>query len=194
MNVQTVKKDEVKSKIQEALKKTGLKIPAEGLSLIENAVAKVIDGKMSPKEAMGINDDIMEKMYQGAYNLMQNGKYQEALNVLNVMRFMDATDSRYTFSIAVCYYGLKDYLDAAANYLIFRQMDPLNPIGSYRLYDCYVKANHPTSALFYLQEALILANMNSKYASIKEKIRLETEQYIESMKKYYQEKYGSAKE
>lgn len=194
MAAQTLLRNEVKAKVQEAIVKLGLKIPPETIPLLEEVVAKTLSGKVSPQEAMGITDDVMELMYQAAYNMLQNGKYKDALNILNVLRTLDVAESRYTFAIAVCYYGMKEYLDAAANYLIFRQIQPLNPIGSYRLYECYVKANYPSSALFYLQEALILASMDTKYAVIKEKIRLEAEQYNVFLKKYYQEKYGSAKD
>lgn len=182
---------QVKKQVQEVISKMGDQIPAKAIPLIEEAVAKIVAGNELPSDALGMTPEVMEVIYQQGYNFFQNGKYQDALVIFNVLRYLDITDSRYTFAIAACYHYMKEYMDAAANYMIYHQMDPFNPETSFHLYDCFKKANYPSSALFYIQEALVLAGREPKYAPLKEKIQLESEHFNEVLKKHYQEKYGS---
>ena len=140
----------------------------------------------------GAPAEVMEVIYQQGYLLFQNGKYKDALIIFDVLRTLDVADSRYSFAIAACYHYMKDYLDAAANYLIYKDMNPLDAVPSFHLYDCFARANIPLSALVYIQEALVLAGYDPKYAALKEKIKLESDHYNEFLKKYYAEKYGPA--
>ena len=189
---QTQDTDQTKRQVHEAIEKLGEEIPPEAMSLIEKAALQVALGLAEPKDALGLTPDMMEAIYQQGYNFFQTGKYRDALTIFNALRYLDILDGRYTFAIAACYHHLKDYTNAAANYLIYRQMDPLNPEASFHLYDCFFKTQNPTASLFYIQEALVLAGMDPKYADFKEKIKLETEHLNQYLEKYYKEKYGSA--
>ena len=85
---------------------------------------------------------------------------------------------------------MKKYLDAAANYAIYKEIDPLNPATSFYLYDCFRKTDYFPSALFYLQEALVLASKDPKYDVLKEKIQIESDRFNEFLKEHYEKKYG----
>lgn len=193
MTGQTLNADNMTKQIQELVKKTDLNLSKEDRLFLEEALSKVILNDELPKNALGITPEVMEAIYQQGYLLFQNGKYDDALIIFNVLRTLDINDSRYTFAIAACYHYKKEYLDAAANYLIYKEMKPLDPIPSYHLFDCYSKANIPLSALFYIQNALALADLDPKYAALKEKIKLESDHYNAFLKTYYQEKYPAEK-
>ena len=184
--------NQTQKSVQEVMAKLGDAVPPEAKSRIEEAVKEIIEHDVLPRIALGLPPEMFEAMYQQGYNLFQSGKYQDALTIFNVLRFLDISDGRYTFSIAACYHYMQEYLDAAANYLIYREMDPLNPITSFHLYDCFVKADYPASALFFIQEALVLAGMDPQYDALKEKIQLEANQFNGVLKKHFEEKYGSA--
>jgi type III secretion system low calcium response chaperone LcrH/SycD len=187
----TKDRDQIKKQAHEVIEKLKdqFPIPPEAVRFLEEAAVQVALGA-EPKEALGVTPKMMEMIYQQAYNYFQAGKYQDALTIFNVLRSIDITDSRYKFDIAACYHYMHDYKSAAANYLIYREMDPLNPQTAFHLYDCFLKANLPTSALFYLKEALVLAGMDAKYAGLKEKIQLEENYLNQILDKYYSEKYG----
>lgn len=191
MDERTLEFEQTKKQVHEVIEQMGDQIPPQAVPLIEEAVAKINAGILA-KDALGLTPEVMEFFYQQGYNFFQNGKYEDARVIFSVLRFLDITDSRYTFAIAACYHYMQDYLNAAANYLIYREMDPFNPVTSFHLYDCFRKSNFPTSALFHIEEALYLAGKEPKYAELKMKIQLESEHFKEFLKKYYKEKYGSA--
>lgn len=191
MKEQTKDPEQTKKRVMTMLEEAGEKIPPNFMPRFEEALAKVTAGNVTVKKALGITDSVMDALYEQGYNLFQNGKYKDALHVFNCLRFLDNTDSRFAFCIATCYYGMNDYINAAASYLTYRELDPFNPIVSFRIFDCFVKANNPAAALYFIQEALVLTDKFPKYASLKEKIKLEADNFNEFFKKYCKEKYES---
>ena len=177
--------EKARQQVQAAIEKLGDKVPPKARPLIEEAFVKMKVDHILPKDAMKLSPEVIEIIYQHGYKLFQNGKYKEALNIFTTLRQLDITDLRFSFAIAACYHYSKDYLNAAANYSIYKYMDPLNPIPCFHLYDCYMKANYPVSALFALEEALTLAERSPEYASLKEKILLELEHAKEAVKNDY---------
>lgn len=182
------KLEKAKQEIRAVIEKQGDEIPLQARPLIEEAIAKMKVDNISPKDALGFTSQMMEVIYQHGYNLFQNGKYKDALIIFNFLRQLDFSDTRYTFAIAACYQYSKQYLDAAANYSIYKSMDPLNPIPCFHLYDCYLKADYPLSALLAIQEALALADRNPEYAGLKKKIQLELEHLETVLKSHLNEK------
>ena len=183
--------EKAKKEAQAIIEKLGDQVPQEARPLVEEAFAKMKVDQLLPKDALGFSPEVMEVIYQHGYNLFQNGKYADAMIIFNTLRQLDITDTRYSFAIAACYQYSKQYLEAAANYLIYKYMDPFNPIPCFHLYDCYMKTNHPMSALFEIQEALVLAERNPVYSGLKEKIQLEYDHLKEILKSDYEKKYGS---
>lgn len=156
--------------------------------MIAEAFAKMKVDNLLPKEALGFSPELMEVIYQHGYNLFHNGKYQDALNIFKILRQLDITDTRYSYAVASCYHYLHQYLDAAENYNLTKYMDPFNPLPCFHLYDCYMQANYPISALQALQEALVLANKSDEYKELKKKIEIEQEHLKDFLKKMISEK------
>jgi type III secretion system low calcium response chaperone LcrH/SycD len=180
--------EKTKKEVHAIIENLGDSIPFKARPMIEEAIVKMKVENLLPKDVLGFTPEMMELVYKYGYNLFQSGKYQQAVTVFNTLRQLDITDPRYSFSIAACYHHMHQYLDAAANYIIYKYMDPLNPIPCFHLYDCYTKANYPISALAAIQEALILAERDPKYAGLKEKIQLEFNRIKETLKENFKDK------
>lgn len=151
----------------------GQAIGADARQALAEAYAKVKVKGLLPREALGMPDELMEVAYQYAYNLFQSGKYPEALPIFTVLHQLDPLEARYLFAVAATHHQLKDYLEAAAHYMIYKYLDPLNPVVSYHLYDCYMQAGYQETALYMLQEAIILCARDARYRELEGKARLE---------------------
>lgn len=160
-----------------ALDKLDIPLSQQERQLIREAIIKMEREQMLPREAIGCTPEMMEMIYNHAYQLFYAGKYKEALPVFLSLRELDPKDPRYSFAIATCYHRNKEYLDAAANYILSHSLDPSEPLSRFYLYDCFMKANHPLSALIAIQEALVLVENNPKYQELKPKIELEYENF-----------------
>ena len=192
MDKHTQKWDHEKKNVHAVIEKLGDKIPKEAIPRLEEAITKIVVEQVPPRKALGMTPEMLEVIYQQGYLLFQSGKYDDALVIFNVLRLLDVTDARFTFAIAGCYHMKKEYLDAAANYLIYHEMDALNPIPPFHLYDCFNKAHYPSAALMFLQEALVLAGMDAQYSSLRERIQLEADHFHEEFKKWKEKQQTAA--
>lgn len=181
--------EKVKQEVHDIIEKLGDKIPPKTAPMVEEVITKMRADNLLPKDALGFSPEVIEVIYQQGYNLFQSGKYKDALLIFTNLWQLDPTNSRYPFAIAACYHYSKDYLNAAANYIFYKYMDPLNPIPCFHLYDCYVKINEPISALYEIQEALVLSDKNPRYAQLKEKIQLEFIHFKKVLRDYLKDKY-----
>jgi type III secretion system low calcium response chaperone LcrH/SycD len=178
----------LKKEIRASIEKLGGQIPPQVSSLVEEAIVKMNQENLLPKDALGFPPEVMEMIYQQGYNLFQNGKYQDALRIFDILRQLDISDTRYSFAIASCYHYQKQYLNAVASYMIYKYLDPLDPIASFHIYDCMMKANYPLSALMAIQEALVLAGRDPQYEGLKRKMLLELDHLKEILPPYLKEK------
>jgi type III secretion system low calcium response chaperone LcrH/SycD len=189
MTDKTEEFEKARQEVRAILEKQGDKVPPKARPLIEDVITKMKVDHLLPKQALGFTPQIMEVIYQHGYHLFQNGKYQDALLIFNFLRQLDITQIKYSFAIAACHHYSKEYLDAAANYLIYKYMDPFNPVPCFHLYDCYLKANYPISALAAIEEALVLAGLSPRHEQLKEKIQLELQYLKEILKNNFKDKY-----
>jgi type III secretion system low calcium response chaperone LcrH/SycD len=175
--------------IQAAMVKTGVEFSPELEQKAIEAIEKVLSGKVSPREALGFGDAEMNEIYKYAYNEFQAGRYDQALEVFLFLRKFDASNYNYCFAIAACHQYKNEYNEAAANFLICSYLEPLNPIPSFHLFDCFVKLNYPISALKFIKETIALAELNPDYTQIKEKALLEYKSFKKELKKYLKENF-----
>lgn len=163
--------------------------PSARKKLLE-VIPKILFEGRSPREVFGLTPEMLEEIYLYGYNFFYAGKYKEAVPVFNFLRQIDPYDPRYTFAVAACYQMQKDYLNATVNYIYCGQLDPLNPLSYFHLYDCFRKTDHLFSAYNALLEAQIFAEENPEYAALKEKIALELEGFKPIFEEHVREKYG----
>jgi type III secretion system low calcium response chaperone LcrH/SycD len=174
--------------IKAAIEKAGNRLPPKVRLMAEETIMKIENG-VRPMDALGFTPSMIEAIYKYAYDRFQAGKYKDALYVFNFLRQLDVSNYRYTFGIAACYQYRKEYSEAAANYIICRSLDPLNPISSFHLYECFMQLNHPLSAFQALSETIALAELNPHYDELKEKALLEYKTLKKGLKKYLKDNF-----
>lgn len=174
----------LEEKVESSLGQLAIPLSSKEKQFLKEAMIKIEKDQISPREALGWTPEMIEVIYNHGYQLFYAGKYKEAIPVFSTLRELEPADPRYSFAIAACYHRDKDYLDAAANYILSHSLDPLEPLSCFYLYDCFMKANHPISALGAIQEALILAE-DPKYRELKPKIELEYQHLKEFLKTYF---------
>lgn len=168
--------DEVKEQLKTILEKEQSQLPPKSAPLIEKTAIRMMKEDLSLKEALGFPQEMIEEIYENGYHLFKSGKFKEALPVFNVLRQLEGTDPRFTFAIAACHHQMKNYVDAAGNYILYQTLEPKNPLSYYHLYDCFIKMNQPSLAFNALQLAEKFAIADPQYAELAGKIELELAQ------------------
>lgn len=141
------------------------------------------EGKISPQQAMGMPPEVAESMYGQAYRLYTTGKYQEAAQLFRLLVMLNPTEGKYVFGLAACTHLMKEYLNAIELYTICGGLDPLSPLPSYHLSDCYIHIGDKLSALVALKIAVKRAEENPKYHQIKERALLSIETLTQELQK-----------
>lgn len=164
----------MREKVREVIDQMGEEVvPKHMKKRLEDTLDKMyVEGKW-PKDALGIPPESLESLYQHAYQLFQGGKYREALTCFSFLRQIDPPSFRYHFGVAACHHYLKEYDEAAGNYLFCTYMDVLNPVPFFHLYDCFVHQNDPYSALYALEKTILRAEGQPQFAVLKERAKLE---------------------
>lgn len=140
---------------------------------------KMLKEGMSPQEAMGLDQQMLESIYAQAYRLYNTGKYIEATHLFRILIMMNAMEPKYTLGLAACFHMLKEYENAIQTYTMCSAIDPENPIPHYHSADCYIQMKDELSALLTLELAIKRAGDKPEYAKMKERALMS----IESLKK-----------
>ena len=187
-------KEEGKRQVEKVMKSLKGKIPDKNLPMVEEAFNKILIDGVSPKHAMRIPPEVMELLYSHAYLLYQSGNYKKSVDLFQFLRMLDPQEKRYYFGLAANFHQMKDYLYAAANYILYQQLDPYDPVIAFHLYDCYRNTHHLEAALYFLEMAHALASENlKKYSSLKDKIQVELDSLKDALVKKFQEKQEAKK-
>lgn len=134
---------------------------------------------MLPKEAVGINNHVLENIYAQAYRLYNTGKYVEATHLFRILIMLNAVEPKYMLGLAACFHMLKEYNHAIQSYTMCSALDPKNPIPHYHTSDCYIQMQDYLSAMICLELAIDRAGDKTEYAKMKERALLT----LESLKK-----------
>lgn len=172
-----------KEDVRHLLEQIGQPLPSKAQSLVEESLAQMEINQESLSQTLGFTPEIIEIIYQHGYHLARSGKYTEAAPVFNLLRFLNSDEPRFIFATAANHHYAKNYLEAAAYYILYGAKDLQNPIPYFHLYDCFKKSGYPSVAQNALKEALRLAKLNPKYQKLKEEIQLEIDQIDSSKNK-----------
>ncbi|MFI0434114.1 MAG: SycD/LcrH family type III secretion system chaperone [Parachlamydiaceae bacterium] len=174
VNSATADRKETKQLIQQALEKVKDGVPSTFLPMIEEALLKIELEGLSPAEAMGISQELIEEIYENGYHFFQSGKFKDALVIFNFLtQLAGGNDPRFTFAIAAAHHHLKNYNEAVGYYMLYEMIHPASPLPYYHLYDCFKKMGNPELALAALMTADKIAGDNPAHAGLKAKIEVE---------------------
>lgn len=150
------------------------RVPEKFVPMIKEALVKIEKENITPQEAMGISEEVLEEIYEYGYHCFQSGKFKDALIIFNILdQWAGSSNPRFLFAIAATHHHMKHYQEAAGYYMLYEILHPRDPLPYYYLYDCFKKLNHPDLALNALRAAGDLATSTPKYEKLKAKIDVE---------------------
>jgi len=127
---------------------------------------------MSPKDAMGVSNSVLESIYAQAYRLYNTGKYVEATHLFRMLVMMNAMEPKYILGLAACFHMLKEYDNAIQTYTMCSAIDPTSPVPHYHSSDCFIQMKDYLSAMICLELTIKRAADKPEYAKIKERAQL----------------------
>ena len=163
---------------EEMRKETLESADAQGEKLKEafgDITKKMLTQGMSPKEAMGINDGLLESIYAQAYRLYNTGKYIEATHLFRLLVMMNSLESKYILGLGACFHMLKEYDNAIQTYTMCSVIDPESPIPYYHSSDCFIQMKDYLSAMVCLEMTISHAGDKPEYTKIKERAQMSLE-------------------
>jgi len=160
---------------------------SENVQRLETAINDIIDKiankGMLPKDAIGLDSEVVEGIYAQAYRLYNTGKYADATYLFRLLVMLNATENKYILGLAASLHMLKDYKSAIEAYTLCSIMDPENPLPQYHCSDCFIQMKDYLSAMLCLEMTIKRAGDKAEFAQIKERAALN----LESLKKQQQQ-------
>lgn len=161
----------IKETIEEALGKLGKDQP-EVRQAVEKLGVDLFDKQILPKDAIGLNEEMIEGMYSFGYRLYNSGKYDQAIQLFRFLMLLDPTQPKFMLGLAACFHMQKEYQDAAAIYMICSILDIENPIPHYHVSDCYIEMQQPDLASLALEQCILRCGDKSEYVGIKNRAQV----------------------
>lgn len=169
------------------MKKEASQVSDEKVEAIESSfrefAEKIFLKGMPPKDAMGINKNLLEGIYAQAYRLYNTGKYPEAVHLFRMLILLDPKEPKFVLGLAACFHMIKEYRNAIQTYTMCSLLDPADPIPYYHSSDCFIQMKDYISAMLCLEMAIKRAGDKPEYAKLKERALLS----LESLKQQQQE-------
>lgn len=132
----------------------------DGLQHIEQIIEEsreYLDQGHTLGELRGITDEGYAALYKIAYELCDQGEFQNALPVALQLTLHQPTDSRYSFITGACLQRLKQFDSAALMYALSLDVDPEHAAAAYRLAECLIAIGKPEEAKPFLHKAIELS-------------------------------------
>jgi len=145
----------------------------------EEMAANIVKQGMLPKDALGINDQMLEGIYGQAYRLYNTGKYRESAELFRLLILINSMEPKYAMGLAACFHMLKEYKSAVDSYTLCSILDPENPLPQYHASDCYIQMEDKLSAIVALRLAIKRAEENPEFRTLVDRAKLT----IEGLKK-----------
>jgi type III secretion system low calcium response chaperone LcrH/SycD len=165
--------------IKKATEKLGANIHKEKAQGFKDLAATATRKAATPKDALGLNDAMVEGIYGQAYRLYNTGKYQDASQLFRLLIMLNPTEAKYAMGLAACFHMLKEYTSAVNTYAIVNVIDAESPVPYYHASDCYIQMGDSAGALIALEMAVSRAGSKPEYKILKDRATLT----IESLKK-----------
>lgn len=138
----------------------------------EAVLMKMHKEGLTAKQAMNINENLLEEVYSLAYSNYDQGKYKEALSLFQLLTGASPNEYRYVLGFASCYHQLNDIDNAICGFSLAQGLDPINPTPAYYLADCFIKRELIPEAKDFLHLSIELCGKNEKHKNLKEKAEL----------------------
>lgn len=169
--------------IKKAIDELAKGLEPEQAKKLEQFASKIIGQGVTPKDAMGLDDQMVEGIYAQAYRLYNTGKYKEACQLFRLLIMLNGAEPKYSLGLAACYHMAKDYESAVAAYTSCGMIDPNNPIPHYHASDCYMQMGDKVSALIALEMAVKRSGDKPEFSQLKDRALMTIEKIKEEITK-----------
>jgi type III secretion system low calcium response chaperone LcrH/SycD len=166
------KREFMRMLIQETMKQMPVPIPEKERGKCEEVMLKVFDEGITPKEAMGFSDEMIEHMYAYGYRLYNLGSYKNAKKVFSSLMIFLPEEARFALGKAASCHRLKEYKEAADNYYLTGLLDVDSPMPFFYMYDCLIQMNRPGKAAQCLKEVIRRCGKHAIFSKVKERCLL----------------------
>jgi type III secretion system low calcium response chaperone LcrH/SycD len=153
----------------DAMLKVNEQVTPELQEGIQTIMSAIFQKGITPKDALGLSDEVLEGMYGHAYHLFNNGKYDDALIIFRLLTILNGAEPRFSMGMAACHHMRKEYDQAAQMYGICGVIDWENPMPYYHASDCWIKKGDIPMAIEALKVAAIRAEQKPQYAVIRDR-------------------------
>jgi len=145
------------------------KVNAEKTNMVDEITERLIGKGKTPRDAMGMTDQMIEGIYGQAYRLYNTGKYKDASQLFRLLVTLNSSEAKYTLGLAACFHMLKEYSTAAELYNLCGIIDPQSPIPHYHASDCYLQMGDNISALLALEMAVKRSGERAEFQHLKDR-------------------------
>lgn len=179
----------IKELIKESIKASSSDATEAEKKMDEQVLTKIIEQKMSPREAMGFDKEFFEGIYAYAYNLFQSGNYQKAGDTYRILMSLEPKDARLPMGLGSCLHHLKKYEEAIPYYIQSGSLDPSDPAPYYHASHCFKQMNNLIGEAVMLQMMLEKLG-DAKHELVKSQITRSLEELKEKIAKERKELLG----
>jgi TolA-binding protein len=81
--------------IRKAIEEMSQGMEPEKVEQLQKLGSKVVGNGVTPKDAMGMNDEMIEGVYAQAYRLYNTGKYKEASQLFRLLIMLNGAQPSY---------------------------------------------------------------------------------------------------
>ncbi|MCB1135067.1 MAG: SycD/LcrH family type III secretion system chaperone, partial [Chlamydiia bacterium] len=138
---------------------------------IANLLYLVINKGIPAKDVLQMPPEMVETLYSHAYNMYNQGKYDEAEHLFRFLMLLDPLEAKYAFGQAAVSHMKKQYEQAGKMYYMCTLLNPDDPMPHYHASDCYMKLNDLGSALLSLEFAIDASEGKPEFKGLVEKAR-----------------------
>lgn len=121
------------------------------------------------KDFARITDDEMEAAYSVAFNLVNQGQFEEAERLLSWLAGLDQYEPKYLIGVGVCRQQLRLYPGAIDAFAAAGVLDVENPVPALRAAECYLALGHTQPARSGLLAAVHWSGDKPEHAATKQR-------------------------
>ncbi len=118
--------------------------------------------------SQGLTAQHMESLYEHAYNLYTEQKYEEAIKIFQLMMFYSQLDPRGWMGAGLSLEKCKNYKLAVVHYIFSSLLDPENTAPLLHAVNCYIVLKNYPQAIKTLEAIIALAAKDPANAAVKE--------------------------
>lgn len=149
-------------------------ITAASIDAAATRIVSELEQGKSLHEAAGITPSMQEEIYTIARDYYEQGKYVESLALFQMLARINPNAFRFIYGTAASFHQLKDYINASLGFFTAFTLEPLNPMPSFYLADCFINLDAPEDAIKYLDMTILVCDEDKRHQfdELKERCKL----------------------